>query len=141
MAEIKLTDGSVLQIRLTLGSLRRFEQRAGLKFFTLLHRLTKEAPKDETPMDLGIRVFSTIFQSLDDAAAFIYECAVFPANKPKYEDFCETLSAKALPAIFSAIVEEIADFLPETEPGEGEGAQKSGPLSLSGGETSTKPQG
>lgn len=142
MSELRTADGGVVKIKMTLGSLKRFEARAKLKFFDLFFNLMTNRPKDEAPKDLAIRVFKSIFAGIEEAAAFLYECAVFEDGKrPGFDEFCDSLPASTLGLCTVIIMDEVRRFLPEADEAGADGGSAGAPLDRSGGGTSGKQQG
>lgn len=116
MAQFKGADGDDYDVRLSLGSLRRFEKRAGKKLLKVCFgsvRALADKSEDEIS-DAILDGVGEVFESLDDAARLIYECAV-PRDKQAemdFERFCdEVLSGVAIKgavqAVFSAIAEQM----------------------------------
>jgi len=116
MAQFKGADGVEYTLRTNMGPIRRFEKRTGKKMIKICFGSVRtlagksEAEITETLFDgLG-----EIFESMDDAARFVYECSVPRKAQAEmdFETFCDdVLSAAAMKdaavAVFGALMEHL----------------------------------
>ena len=116
MAQFKGADGADYDVRLSLGSLRRFEKRAGKKLLKVCFGSVRTLA-DKSEDEIGDAILDgvgEVFESLDDAARLIYECAV-PRDRQAemdFERFCDdvlsgTAIKAAVQAVFAAVVEQM----------------------------------
>lgn len=121
-----MAGGRERDLRLTVGTLRRFERRSGIKLFQALARemtgVDFTDPKKVKDSD-AMKLFTGVFPGIDEVSALLYECCV-PTEEQKdlsFDDFCDDIPATALGDAFSAVMEEVTNFMPEPSP---DGSQK-----------------
>lgn len=118
MSSIKLGGGKERELHLTVGTLRRFERRSGVKLFQTLARemgtVDFTDPKKVKDSD-AMKLFTGIFPGIEEVSGFLYECCVSVEEQKTltFEAFCDDLPATALGGAFSAIMEEVSSFMPE----------------------------
>jgi len=114
MAGFTGADSKRYELRVTARRLMRYEDYTGKKtlrvLFGSIGGLVHKSEGDVT--DTLLQGIGEIFSSIEDAARFLYECCVKPADQEKltFDDFCEdVLSGAALQeatqSIFAAITE------------------------------------
>ncbi len=133
MAKIEMENGEERELRLTVGTLQRFERRSGVKLFKALARemegIDFARPKDVKDSD-AMKLFTGVFPGISEVSAFLYECCVPKAEQKtlSYDDFCDDLPATALGSAFSGIMEEVTNFMPEAPDAGGAEGKPGDPL-------------
>jgi len=119
MAQFKGANGEEYALRANMGALRRFEKHTGKKMLKICFGSVR-ALADKSEDEIAETLFDglgQIFESMDDAARFIYECSV-PRNvqaEMDFETFCdEVLSAVALKNAISAVFAVLTEHLGAT---------------------------
>ena len=114
MAKVDLGNGQKLEIKLTLGAMRGYERRTGIKLFEVLHRALSSKSGDEAPEKLALRLFASVVPGVEEIGALLYESMVVTAGVPKasFDAFCSGLSIGVLKSTFEAVIEELQEYLP-----------------------------
>jgi hypothetical protein len=116
MAQFTGADGVEYALRANMGALRRFEKHTGKKLLKVCFGSVRTlAGKSED--EIASTMFdglTQVFDSMDDAARFIYECCVPRSQQAEmdFEKFCDdVLSPEALKdavtAVFNALTEHL----------------------------------
>lgn len=116
MARFKGADGVEYALRANMGALRRFEKHTGKKLLKVCFgsvRTLADKSEDEIASTMFDGI-AQVFELMDDAARFIYECSVPRGQQAEmdFEKFCDdVLSPEALKdavaAVFNALTEHL----------------------------------
>ncbi|KKL72176.1 hypothetical protein LCGC14_2087530 [marine sediment metagenome] len=110
--------GKERELKLTVGTLRRFEKRSGVKLFSALSgELGKvlSAPGKQMSEADGIKLFAGVFPGVTEVAALLYECCVTLKEQRSltFDDFCDDIDVSMMGTVVRTVLEEIGEFMPE----------------------------
>lgn len=112
--QIEDANGRTWRLAVTIGSVKRYERRANMKVFAQLFELwQKQRGKD--PLEIMLGIVADLFPGIEEAAAFVYECAVVEGEKekPSFDDFCDSVGPIECGKAIADLTAELQEFMPE----------------------------
>lgn len=113
---LKDSKGRTWTMAVTIAGVKGFEQRTGMKVFATMFELWKKYKGTEDTLEVMLAIIADLFPGIEEAAAFVYECASVEGEKtkPSFDDFCATVSPLDCGVAVTQLTERLQAFMPDS---------------------------